>query len=393
MKFNVIYRCSVSNARVGEIEIGDIRIPTPVFMPVGTQGSVKTLSSEEVENLSENIVLSNAYHLYLRPGIEVIERAGGLHSFMNWRKAILTDSGGFQIFSLSNFTKVTDEGVKFKSHIDGSSHFFSPEKVVEIQLRLGSNIIMPLDEPVPPEATYEYTSGATARTYEWAKRSLKEFKRLVGNIQRSKVAVKESWIFEKLRDENYHYGIIQGGFFKDLRRRSVEEICSLDFDGYAIGGLSVGEEKEKTYEMLLFTSQLLPQEKPRYLMGVGTPEDIVFAVSCGIDMFDCVFPTRAGRRGLFFTSQGRINIRNKRYETDFSPPDPNCSCYTCQNYTRAYIRHLIKSEEMLGYRLTTIHNLFFFREFIRKIRQRILENSFKGLSSGVLGVFFERGEE
>ncbi len=382
MKFSVIHTSSECDARIGSINIGEIEIPTPVFMPVGTLATVKTLSSEEVKELSEGIILSNTYHLYLRPGIEVIEEAGGLHSFMNWDRIILTDSGGFQVFSLNGLTKTNDEGVRFRSHIDGYYHFFTPEKVIEIQIKLGSNIIMPLDEPVPPDASYEYTERSVKRTSNWAKRSIECFRK--NNIQR-KPLVKEK--ISKIRNENYLFGIVQGGFFKDLRKISVEEICSIEFSGFAIGGLSVGEEKLKTYEILKFTSSLLPKDKPRYLMGVGTPEDIIFAVSCGIDMFDCVFPTRAGRRGLFFTSIGKINIRNKKYEKDFSPPDPNCECFTCKNYSRAYIRHLIKSEEILGYRLTTIHNLYFFKKLMSEIRESIKENRFYEFSKKILEVF------
>jgi len=388
MEFKVIREDITSRARVGEIKIGNVVIPTPVFMPVGTQATVKTLSSEEVKDLSDNIILSNTYHLYLRPGIDIIEEAGGLHSFMNWERAILTDSGGFQVFSLNELTKITEEGVIFKSHLDGSYHKFTPEKVVDIQLRLGSNIIMPLDEPVLPNTDYKTTEKATERTYKWAQTSIKTFKTLKEKLTR-KPLPKENKKIEILRDENYHFGIVQGGFFKDLRKRSVEEICSIEFDGFAIGGLSVGEEKEKTYEILSFTSEILPKEKPRYLMGVGTPEDIIFSVSVGVDMFDCVFPTRAGRRGLFFTSLGRINIRNKKYEKDFSPPDPNCDCYTCQNYTRAYIRHLIRSDEILGYRLTTIHNLYFFKNLMRKIRESIINGTFQQLSKEILSLYLK----
>lgn len=387
MEFRVIKELG-GRARVGEIRVGEIVVPTPVFMPVGTQATVKTLSSEEVKELSDNIILSNAYHLYLRPGVEVIEEGGGLHSFMNWEGLILTDSGGFQIFSLNELAKITEDGVIFKSHIDGSYHEFTPEKVVEIQLRLGANIIMPLDEPVLPTADYNATEKAVERTYRWARRSIRRFRDLKGYITR-KPLPKDNMRIEMLRNENYHFGIVQGGFFKNLRRRSVEEICSLEFDGIAIGGLSVGEEKEKTYEILSFTAELLPKDKPRYLMGVGTPEDIIFAVSVGVDMFDCVFPTRAGRRGLFFTSVGRVNIRNKKYEKDFSPPDPNCDCYTCKNYSRAYIRHLIRAEEMLGYRLTTIHNLYFFKNLMKSIRASIIDGSFSEFSKKVL-MFYSR---
>ncbi|MGB9620923.1 MAG: tRNA guanosine(34) transglycosylase Tgt [Brevinematia bacterium] len=390
--FRVIHNCEKTNARVGEITIGEFVIPTPVFMPVGTQATVKTLSSEEVKELSEGIILSNTYHLYLRPGIDVIEEAGGLHSFMNWDKLILTDSGGFQVFSLKDLTKVTDEGVGFRSHIDGSYHFFTPRFVVEFQLKLGSNIIMPLDEPVDPKSSYYETENSLSRTHRWANLSLKAFKELKNNVPRREVkSLRNREIFEKLRDLNYHFGIVQGGFYKDLRKRSVEEICSMNFDGYAIGGLSVGEEKEKTYEILSFTSSIMPKDKPRYLMGVGTPEDIIFAVMNGIDMFDCVFPTRAGRRGLFFTSKGRINIRNKKYEKDFSPPDEECDCYTCRNYSKAYIRHLIRTEEILGYRLVTAHNLYFFKKLMNKVRESIVSGTFGNFAKEIISIYL-RGD-
>jgi queuine tRNA-ribosyltransferase len=393
MKFSIIKESKTSASRVCKIDIGGIEVETPVFMPVGTQATVKSLDSDEVKELSNNIILSNTYHLYLRPGIEVIEEAGGLHSFMNWDRLILTDSGGFQVFSLKDLVKVDDEGVQFKSHIDGSSHFFSPEKVVELQLRMGSNIIMPLDEPVSPEANPEQTKIALQRTHKWAKKSLETFKKLKVNIPRKEVkSFNNKDTIERIRNENYHFGIVQGGFSKELRKESVEFICSLDFDGFAIGGLSVGEEKEKTYEILNYTASLMPKEKPRYLMGVGTPEDIIIAVENGIDMFDCVFPTRAGRRGLFFTSIGRINIRNKKYEKDFSKPDPNCDCYTCRNYSRAYIRHLVKAEELLAYRLVTIHNLYFFKKLMDQIRESIKNDSFYDLKKSILETFNKNKE-
>ena len=393
MKFSIIKESKTSASRVCKIDIGGIEVETPVFMPVGTQATVKSLDSDEVKELSNNIILSNTYHLYLRPGIEVIEEAGGLHSFMNWDRLILTDSGGFQVFSLKDLVKVDDEGVQFKSHIDGSSHFFSPEKVVELQLRIGSNIIMPLDEPVSPEANPEQTKIALQRTHKWAKKSLETFKKLKGNIPRKEVkSFNNKDTIERIRNENYHFGIVQGGFSKELRKESVEFICSLDFDGFAIGGLSVGEEKEKTYDILNYTASLMPKEKPRYLMGVGTPEDIIIAVENGIDMFDCVFPTRAGRRGLFFTSIGRINIRNKKYEKDFSKPDPNCDCYTCRNYSRAYIRHLVKAEEILAYRLVTIHNLYFFKRLMEQIRESIKNDSFHDLKKSILETFNKNKE-
>jgi len=388
MEFSVIKESTTSASRVCKIKVFGIEVETPAFMPVGTQGTIKSLSSEEVKELSNNIILSNTYHLYLRPTIDVIEESGGLHSFMNWDRLILTDSGGFQVFSLKDLAKVDEEGVQFKSHIDGSYHFFSPEKVVELQLKMGSNFIMPLDEPTEPQKSFEQTKQALERTHKWAERSLKFFKHFKGNIERKEIKFhKNKEFLERLREENYHFGIVQGGFFKELRKESVDFICSLDFDGFAIGGLSVGEEKEKTYEILNYSSAIMPKNKPRYLMGVGTPEDIVVAIENGIDMLDCVFPTRAGRRGLFFTSIGRINIRNKKYEKDFSKPDPNCDCYTCQNYSRAYIRHLIKSDELLGYRLVTIHNLYFFKKLMEDIRQSIKNDSFLTLKKSVLDTF------
>ncbi len=397
--FKMFFRVDVedkeSSARVGVLEIGEVKIETPVFMPVGTQATVKTLSSEEVKVLSEGILLSNTYHLLLRPGIDLISEMGGLHNFMNWDGIILTDSGGFQVFSLKELVKVTDEGIKFKSHLDGAYYFISPENVSEYQIKLGSNILMPLDQPVSPDIGYSLTKQALKRTHEWEKRSLEFFQKHKDSIiYRPRRASKcENGMFiesidytrmESVLGKRYMFGIIQGGFFKDLRKESAEYLASLCFDGFAVGGLSVGEEKQKTYEILSFTTQLMPKDKPRYLMGVGTPEDIIVAVESGVDMFDCVFPTRAGRRGLFFTSEGRVNIRNSIYAKDDDPPDRKCDCYTCKNYSRAYLRHLIKAEEILGYRLTTIHNLFYFRSLMKEIRDSIRNGKFKDLKKRVL---------
>jgi len=328
-------------------------------MPVGTCATVKCMSSEELKNLGAELILSNAYHLYLRPGAEIIQKAGGLHKFMHWDKPILTDSGGYQIFSLGALRKVTDEGVKFQSHIDGSYHFFTPEKAIEFQLTLGSDIIMTLDECAPYPCEYDQASEAKNRTTLWAKRCKEKMENRKGKIGNTLL-----------------FGIIQGNFYKDLRLQSINELIDLDFDGYAIGGVSVGEPKELLFEVLEYTLPELPDDIPKYLMGVGPPEDILMAVELGVDMFDCVMPTRHARTGEVFTSQGPLVIRNAPYSNDFSPIDTECECYTCQNYSRAYIRHLIHADEILGARLTTTHNLYFFIDLMRKIRQSILNDEF-----------------
>lgn len=325
-------------------------------MPVGTQATVKCMTPEELKEMEVEIILSNAYHLYLRPGAKIIQKAGGLHRFMHWDRPILTDSGGYQVFSLGALRKVTDEGIKFQSHIDGSYHFFTPEKAIEFQLVLGSDIIMALDECAPYPCEYEIAKEAKDRTTLWAKRC-KEVKYKKHNVSSL-------------------FGIIQGNFYKDLRLQSVEELVDLDFDGYAIGGVSVGEPKELLFEVLEYTLPELPDNKPKYLMGVGFPEDILRAVELGADMFDCVIPTRHARTGEVFTSKGPLTIRNAPYQEDFSPIDPDCECYTCQNYSRAYIRHLIHADEILGARLTTIHNLYFFINLMKKIREAILNDRF-----------------
>jgi queuine tRNA-ribosyltransferase len=338
-------------------------------MPVGTQATVKTLTPDEVRSLGAQIILSNTYHLYLRPGHELIQKAGGLHKFMNWEDPILTDSGGYQIFSLAPLRRVEEEGVWFRSHIDGSEHFFTPEKVMALQLVLGADIAMTLDECIPYPATHAQTKLALHRTTSWAYRYQSAFK--------TALAEKEQVIF----------GVIQGGTHLDLRRQSSQELIELDFPGYGIGGLSVGEPKEIMYEVLDYTVPLLPAYKPRYLMGVGSPDCLLEGVARGIDMFDCVLPTRLARNGTVYTSQGKLVVRNATWAQDFSPLDPTCNCYTCRNFTRAYLRHLLNAKEVLGIRLTTIHNLFFIFNLMRNIRQAIEDNCFRTFKDEFLRQF------
>jgi queuine tRNA-ribosyltransferase len=343
-----------TKARLGEFTTPHGTIKTPVFMPVGTKATVKTMSPEELKEIGSEVVLSNTYHLYLRPGHELIEEAGGLHEFMNWDRPILTDSGGFQVYSLSDSNEITEEGVTFQSHLDGSKHFISPEKSVEIQNSLGADIIMAFDECPASEADKEYVEESLERTTRWLARS----------------------IDAHARDDQALFGIMQGGMHRDLREKSAQQITEFDLPGYAIGGLSVGEEKEKMLEVLDYAPELLPEDKPRYLMGVGTPIDLFEGIMRGVDMFDCVFPTRVARNGAIFTSQGRITVRNATYKKDFNPLDSECDCYVCNNYSRAYIRHLIKRNEILGLRLTTYHNLYFMLDIISNIRAAIKENRF-----------------
>lgn len=353
IRYELVKKCSKTQARLGKLHTPHGIIETPVFMPVGTQATVKAMSPHELKDIGSKIILSNTYHLYIRPGTNVIKQAGGLHCFMNWDGAILTDSGGFQVFSLCDLRKITDEGVIFKSHLDGSSHFITPEKAIEIQNDLGADIIMAFDECVPYPCEYGYAKEAVKRTTDWAKRC------------------KDA---HKNTDNQALFGIIQGSVYKDLRRESAEDLVELDFPGYAIGGLSVGEPAELMYEMLEYTVPLLPEDKPRYLMGVGTPDYLIEGVIRGIDMFDCVLPTRIARNGSVLTSQGKVVVRNATYERDFTPLDPECDCYACKNFTRAYIRHLIKAGEILGIRLTTIHNLRFLINLMEKIRIAIKED-------------------
>ncbi|MEG6611754.1 tRNA guanosine(34) transglycosylase Tgt [Pseudoclostridium thermosuccinogenes] len=353
IRYELIKKCKQTGARLGRVHTPHGSFDTPVFMPVGTQATVKGMSPDELKEIDAKIILSNTYHLYLRPGQEIIRKAGGLHSFMNWDRPILTDSGGFQVFSLGSFRKIEEDGVTFKSHIDGSRHFISPEKAVEIQNDLGSDIIMCFDECTPYPAEYDYAKKSLERTTRWAKRCKEAHK----NTERQAL-----------------FGIVQGGVYKDLREQSAKELVALDFPGYSIGGLSVGEPAELMYEMLECTVPLLPEDKPRYLMGVGSPDYLVEGAIRGIDMFDCVLPTRIGRNGTVMTSRGRIIVRDAKYARDFSPIDPECDCYACRNFTRAYIRHLLKVDEVLGIRLTTWHNLRFLINLMKKVRQAIMED-------------------
>lgn len=343
-----------SGARLGELDTPHGKIETPIFMPVGTQATVKAMTPEELKELGAQIILSNTYHLYLRPGHDLVQKAGGLHSFMHWDRPILTDSGGFQVFSLSDLRDITEEGVTFSSHIDGSRHFISPERATEIQMALGADIIMAFDECPPYPAEYDYVKKSLERTARW--------------LERCKSA--------HSRKDQALFGIVQGGVFKDLREESVKQTTAIDLPGYAIGGLSVGEPKDIMYDVLGHTAPLLPTNKPRYLMGVGAPEDLVEGVLRGVDMFDCVLPTRIARNGSVLTQFGQMTIRNATYEEDFTPIDPHCNCYVCRNYSRAYIRHLIKRDEILGLRLTTYHNLYFLAELMQKIRIAIKEDKF-----------------
>ena len=365
VKFEIVAKDSGSEARAGVLRTAHGTIETPVFIPVGTQASVKTVSSDELREMGAQIILGNAYHLYLRPGTDVIAEAGGLHSFMNWSGPILTDSGGFQVFSLATLNEVTDDGVKFQSHIDGSRHFFTPELAIEVQHVLGADIAISLDECVPHGADRQRVERAVNRTVQWAKRCLSA----------------------KRSGEQALFGVIQGGTHRDLRMQCVERITAMNFDGYAIGGVSVGEPKPQVYEVSDYTARALPADKPRYLMGVGPPEDIFEAVERGIDVFDCVMPTRNARNGSLLTRWGRTNIENKRYERDFRPVDEECGCYTCRSYTRAYLRHLYKSGEILALRLNTLHNLRFMLELCARIRGSIVRGNFIAYKKDFLSAY------
>ena len=358
--FKLIHKEKNTKARLGEISTSRGLINTPCFMPVGTQGTVKTLSPAELKNCQAQIILSNAYHLFLRPGIELIKSMGGLHKFISWDGPILTDSGGYQIFSLALFRKVNNDGVEFQSHIDGVKHFLTPPDIIKIQLDLGSDIIMPLDECVHYPCSRDHADVGMKRTTDWAVRSKSAFK----EFQRKKTS------------HNLLFGIVQGSTYEDLRRQSAESLREIDFDGYALGGLSVGEPQNLRYNIMKFTLEYLPQSKPRYLMGLGTPLDLVEAVEEGIDLFDCVIPTRYGRNGTAFTNQGKLVIRNAPYSRDETPLDKNCNCYTCRNFSRAYLRHLFNCGEILGTRLVSLHNVYFYLELMRQIRAAIRENKF-----------------
>ena len=354
LQFNLTKKDPETDARLGEITTPHGMIHTPVFMPVGTQATVKSMLPEEIKNCGADIILSNTYHLYLRPGHETIKKLGGLHRFMNWPYPILTDSGGFQVYSLGALRKITPDGVMFRSHIDGSRHFLTPQKAIEIQEALGADIMMCLDECTPYPATVTQTEKSLNLTAKWAK--------LCKNA--------------KTGNGQALFGIIQGGCYLDARKQSLELTVPLDFDGYALGGVSVGEPKEIMYEITDSVTPLLPQDKPRYLMGVGTPEDIVFAVSRGIDMFDCVIPTRCARHGLLFTNSENVVIKNARWREDANPIDETCDCYTCRNYSRAYLRHLYLAGEILAMVLNTIHNVRYYMRLMENIRRAISENRF-----------------
>ncbi len=373
-KFEV--KAKKGKARCGELWVNGIKVETPVFMPVGTQGTVKAVTNRMVKEAGYNLILGNTYHLYLRPGIEVISKAGGLKRFMNWDGLVLPDSGGYQVFSLAQGklgnrkakVKVTEEGVEFRDHLAGDLHLFTPEKVMEIQSILGSDIIMPLDHCIEYPADREYTSEAGERTLRWLERSLKSMS----------------------SEGQYLFGIVQGGFERDLREYFARKTIEFDLPGYAVGGLSVGEPKEIMYEMTDVVTDILPEDKPRYLMGVGKPEDIIRAVERGIDMFDCVIPTRSARTGILYTSEGVVNIRNEVNKFLFEPPDPHCDCYTCKNFTKAYLRHLFVSEEITSYVLNTIHNLTFYSKLMEDIRRAIKDNVWESVYEKYKSYLFQK---
>ncbi|WP_028976700.1 tRNA guanosine(34) transglycosylase Tgt [Sporolactobacillus terrae] len=353
-----------TGARLGKLHTPHGTFDTPMFMPVGTQATVKTMSPEELKEMGAGVILSNTYHLWLRPGEDIVQEAGGLHPFMNWDQGILTDSGGFQVFSLSKLRDISEEGVHFHNHLNGEKLFLSPEKSIAIQNALGSDIMMAFDECPPFDSSFDYMKASVERTSRWAARCLE------ANVN---------------PDRQSLFGIVQGGGFKALRMQSARDLTSLDFPGYAIGGLSVGEPKEKMNEMLTYTTPLLPADKPRYLMGVGSPDSLIDGVIRGIDMFDCVLPTRIARNGTCMTEHGRLVIRNAKFAHDFRPIDESCDCKVCRNYSRAYIRHLVKANETFGFRLTTYHNLYFLIKLMKRVRSAIREDRLLELKAS----FFE----
>ena len=369
--YKLIHKDKNSEARLGNLNIFGKNVETPVFMPVGTQATVKFLSPEDIKSINASIILSNTYHLWLRPGPETIKKAGGIHSFMNYDGPILTDSGGFQVFSLADRRKIKEEGVTFKSHLDGTTLFMSPEDSIHIQEDIGSDIAMSFDECIPYPSSYEYVKKSVDRTLRWAKR---------GQIAHSK-------------ENQALFGIVQGSKFEDLRKYCAEELVKMDFDGYSIGGTSVGETKEIHYQMLDYTLKYLPQDKPRYEMGIGAINDIFEAVQRGVDMFDCVLPTRIARHGTLMTSQGRINIKKNIYKDDFTPLDLECDCECCKNYTKAYLNHLFRTNEGLGNRLMSIHNLRFLIKLMEGIREAIKNDNFVAYKEYILNKysFDERG--
>lgn len=370
--YELVKKDERTGARAGIIHTPHGSFPTPIFMPVGTQASVKGVSPDELRDLGAGIILSNTYHLFLRPGMDLIREAGGLHKFMHWDGAILTDSGGFQVFSLGDLRKITEEGVTFRSHIDGSKKFLSPEVSMEVQMALGSDIVMAFDECVPYPADYNYAKQSTERTIRW--------------LQRCKDAM--------TAPNQGLFGIVQGGMHKELREWSARETTAMDLPGYAVGGLSVGEPKELMYEMLEYSTSLLPQDKPRYLMGVGTPDCLVEGVQRGIDMFDCVYPTRVARNGMAMTWTGRLVMKNAQFTHDHAVLEEGCGCYACRNgYTRAYIRHLVRANEIFGLRLLSLHNLYFLQEFMRRMRQAILEDRFTEFRSDFFNHYQMHGKQ
>lgn len=370
--YELVKKDERTGARAGIIHTPHGSFPTPIFMPVGTQASVKGVSPDELRDLGAGIILSNTYHLFLRPGMDLIREAGGLHKFMHWDRAILTDSGGFQVFSLGDLRKITEEGVTFRSHIDGSKKFLSPEVSMEVQMALGSDIVMAFDECVPYPADYDYAKKSTERTIRWLKRC------------KDAMTAPNQGLF----------GIVQGGMYKELREWSARETTAMDLPGYAVGGLSVGEPKELMYEMLEYSTSLLPQDKPRYLMGVGTPDCLVEGVQRGIDMFDCVYPTRVARNGMAMTWTGRLVMKNAQFTHDHHVLEEGCGCYACRNgYTRAYIRHLVRANEIFGLRLLSLHNLYFLQEFMRRMRQAILDDRFTEFRSDFFSHYQMHGKQ
>lgn len=370
--YELVKKDERTGARAGIIHTPHGSFPTPIFMPVGTQASVKGVSPDELRDLGAGIILSNTYHLFLRPGMDLIREAGGLHKFMHWDRAILTDSGGFQVFSLGDLRKITEEGVTFRSHIDGSKKFLSPEVSMEVQMALGSDIVMAFDECVPYPADYDYAKKSTERTIRWLKRC------------KEAMTAPNQGLF----------GIVQGGMYKELREWSARETTAVDLPGYAVGGLSVGEPKELMYEMLEYSTSLLPQGKPRYLMGVGTPDCLVEGVQRGIDMFDCVYPTRVARNGMAMTWTGRLVMKNAQFTHDHHVLEEGCGCYACRNgYTRAYIRHLVRANEIFGLRLLSLHNLYFLQDFMRRMRQAILDDRFTEFRSDFFNHYQMHGKQ
>ena len=358
-----LHKAADSGGRRGELDLPHQHVQTPVFMPVGTQGTVKAVAQDVLESLGAEIILGNTYHLYLRPGHEAIRRMGGAHKFISWPRAMLTDSGGFQVFSLNALRKVTDEGVRFRSHLDGSSHMFTPEHSMDVQIALGADIAMAFDECTEYPADRSRSEESLRMTMAWARRSLDHFRAHCDEVV---------WRYEFPERNQSLFGIVQGGMYADLRRQCAERLVEMEFDGYAIGGLSVGEPREMTLEIISEVLPLLPADKPRYVMGVGYPDEIEQYARMGVDMMDCVLPTRAARHGLLFTSEGRLNVKNKKYAEDQSPPDPNCACMVCRRYSRAYLRHLMQAREALSATLNTIHNLAFYLGIMERV-QRSLE--------------------